>query len=60
MISNIKERKHFIEDLGQTIVYTLIDHLIVMPTSMVAAIILMNRKGIEEDKLVKNVEWLAN
>ena len=31
-----------------------------MPTSMVAAIILMNRKGIQEEQLVKKIEWLAN
>lgn len=43
-----------------TVVYSLIDKLVIMPTSMVAAIILMHRKGIQEEQLVKKIEWLAN
>ena len=30
-----------------------------MPTNIVAAILLMHRKGISEDLLVKNVQWIA-
>ncbi len=30
-----------------------------MPTNMVAAILLMYRKGISEDLLVKCIEWLS-
>jgi glycerol-3-phosphate O-acyltransferase len=48
-VENLKDRKHFTEELGFTVVYSLIDKLVIMPTSMVAAIILMHRKGIQED-----------
>ena len=35
-------------------------HSVVMPTSIVASIILMNRKGINEQMLVSQSSWLAN
>ena len=33
---------------------------VVMPTSIVASIILMNRKGINEETLISQTSWLAN
>jgi hypothetical protein len=38
----------------------MIDRLVILPTNMVAAILLMYRKGISEDILIKCIEWLTN
>jgi len=35
------------------------EKIVIMPTSMVASILLMNRKGISDDQLVSGVEWLS-
>ena len=37
----------------------MLDNIVVMPTGMIAAILLMYRKGISEDMLVKKMEWLS-
>ena len=35
-------------------------NLVVMPTAIVATILLLHRKGISEDLLIKQTTWLAN
>ena len=55
----ITDRRVMVEHLGYHITHTLSDNLVVQPTSMVAAVLMMHRKGIVEQVLVKSVEWLA-
>jgi glycerol-3-phosphate O-acyltransferase len=52
-------RKKIIQDLAYEIVYIMLDKIVVMPTGMVSSILLMHRKGITEDMLVKKMEWLS-
>jgi len=46
--------------LGYEIIYRMNEKLVIMPTALVAAVVLMHRKGISEDSLVERVEWLGN
>ena len=48
MISQI-DRKKIVEKLGYEIVFSLTERLVISSTMMVAAILLMYRKGISED-----------
>ena len=34
------------------------DNLVIMPTSLIASILLMHRKGINEEQLIQKVDWL--
>lgn len=52
-------RKKINTALGYEIIYQMNEKLVVMPTAIVAAIILTQRKGISEDILVEKVEWLS-
>ena len=45
--------------MGYEIAYRLIDKMVVMPTGIVAALLLMNRRGITEDQLIKRFDWLS-
>ena len=54
------DRKHLINELGFDITYKINERLVIMPTSMVASIVLMNRKGITEENLINKMEWLKN
>jgi glycerone phosphate O-acyltransferase/fatty acyl-CoA reductase len=45
--------------LAYDIVYSMLDKIVVMPTSMVSALLLMHRRGISEDLLIKKMEWLS-
>ena len=56
---NRKDRMFFNNKLGYKLVYTLQDNLMVMPTHLVATIILLYRKGISEETLAKQVTWLG-
>lgn len=58
-IKNIKDRKKFVNDLGYHIVHKLTDKLVIMSTSIVCTAILLNRKGVTEDLLIKNVHWIS-
>ena len=57
---NLEHRKDLVVSLGYEIIYRMNEKLVIMPTALVAAVILMNRKGISEDALVEKVEWLGN
>lgn len=56
---NKKDRQQIVKNLGWDIVYKLSEHTVIMSTAIVAAILLMYRKGISEDQLVKKTEWLV-
>jgi len=45
-------RKFLLNKLGYEIVYSLNKNLVIMPTAIVATILLLHRKGISEDLLV--------
>ena len=55
---NKSDQKMITNQLGYDIVYALTNNLIIMPTSICAAILLMHRKGINEEDLVKQVGFL--
>lgn len=48
-------KRKIVQDLGYEIVYCMLDTIVVMPTSMVSAILLMHRRGITEDMLVQKM-----
>jgi glycerol-3-phosphate O-acyltransferase len=48
----------FIDDFGMEITYAHSDNLIIMTTSIVATVILMHRKGINNEQLLKRVIWI--
>jgi len=52
-------RLPLVKSLGYEVVHRLNDHLVVMPTAMVASIFLMHRRGISEESLSEKVEWLT-
>ena len=52
------DRRQLVNGLGHDLIRVINDNLIIMPTSIVASIILMNRKGLIEETLIKKVEWL--
>lgn len=45
--------------LGYDIIYSLNEKLVVMSTGVVSAVLLMHRKGISEDNLIKTVSWIS-
>ena len=49
---NLTDRKDLVVSLGCEIIYRMNNKLVVMPISLVAAVVLMNPKGISEDTLV--------
>lgn len=56
---NPKDRIKITNDLGEKIVFQLQDNVRYMPTNLVAAMLLLNRKGISQDDLQKKVIWLG-
>jgi len=52
------DRAPLVNQLGQDIIRTINDTLVIMPTSIVASIMLMNRQGIIEETLIKKMQWL--
>lgn len=54
-----EQRKELVHRLGYYIVHRLTEKVVVMSTSIVSAVLLMNRKGITEDLLISNVHWLT-
>jgi glycerol-3-phosphate O-acyltransferase len=54
-----EQRKQLIENLGYYIVHRLSEKIVIMSTSVVSAVLLMNRKGVTEDFLINNVHWLS-
>lgn len=53
------DRQKLNDSLGNQIVFTLRDYVRIMPTTLVASILLLYRKGISEEQLLKNVSWLG-
>lgn len=54
-----KDRISITNDLGLDIIYTMQKHVRMMPTILVASMLLLHRKGISEDELEKRVKWLG-
>ena len=57
-VKDEKATKSLIYDLGEELSYIQGDNLVVMSTSMIATILLMHRKGISMDTLIKRVAWV--
>lgn len=57
---NKADQKLITNSLGYQLIYRLMDNLIIMPTSICASILLMHRKGISEDELIKQVGYLID
>ena len=53
-----ENRFPLVKSLGYEVVHRLNDNLVVMPTAMIASILLMHRRGISEDGLSEKAEWL--
>jgi len=49
----------FNNELGHKLIYNLQNHVRIMPTTLVAAILLMYRKGISEANIVEKASWLG-
>lgn len=58
-ISSEKDRLDVTNKLGWRIVYELQDNIRIMPTTLLASILLLHRKGINEDDLEKKTKWLG-
>lgn len=58
-LENLKSRELSVEVLGREIIYKMTDKLVVLSTGIVSCVLLMNRKGITEDNLVKSVNWIT-
>lgn len=54
-----KDRLFITNNLGFEIIYALLRNIRIMPTNLVAAVLLMQRKGINEDELERKVKWLG-
>jgi len=52
-------RQDAIQSLGKSIIYSMTEKLVVLSTGIVSCVLLMNRKGITEDNLIKSVNWIA-
>jgi len=53
-------RKTMIKELAEDIVNIMQEKVVVTPTSILASVMLMHRKGISEEELIKKVEWVSN
>ena len=53
------KRKEAVQTLGKQIIYKMTDRLVVLSTGIVSCVLLMNRRGITEDNLIKSVNWIA-
>ncbi len=58
--TNEKDRVSLTNELGLKLIFTLQDNIKIMPTTLVASILLFNRKGVSEDDLFRKVSWLGN
>lgn len=54
-----EQRRELTQRLGTHIVNRLSEKIVIMSTSVVSAVLLMNRKGVTEDFLINNVHWLT-
>lgn len=55
---NKEDRMLISSSLGYHLIHKLSEKLVIMPTSICASILLMHRKGISEDELIKQVDYL--
>ena len=55
-----KHRMRFNEALGYEMVHRLTEELVITPTTMVATMLLTHRKGISDDELTKQINWLGH
>jgi len=53
-----EHRVQLVNQLGFDLIRIINDNLVIMPTSLVASIILMHRKGLIEETLTKKMTWL--
>lgn len=53
------DRLFYINQLGYKLVFKLQKHTLIMPTTLVATIMLLYRKGISEETLLKQINWLG-
>ena len=58
-INKKEHRPQLINSLGNHIVHRLTEKLVIMSTSIVCSAILMNRRGVTEEMLMKNVHWIS-
>jgi len=56
---NQKDRLTITKNLAYRIVYTLQNNIRIMPTTLVASVLLLHRKGINEQDMEKKVIWLG-
>lgn len=56
---NEKDRMTITNNLGLEIIYSLQRNIRLMPTNLVASILLLQRKGINEDELERKVKWVG-
>jgi hypothetical protein len=54
-----KDRLTITNNLGLEIIYSLQRNIRMMPTNLVASVILLQRKGISESDLEEKVRWLG-
>ena len=54
-----KYRQDAVQILGKQIIYKMTDRLVVLSTGIVSCVLLMHRKGITEDNLIKSVNWIT-
>ena len=57
--ANKKDQQTLNKDLAHDIIWELQRNIRIMPTTMVASIILLYRKGISESELAQKIEWLG-
>lgn len=57
-VVNKEDRMLITSSLGYHLIHKLSENLVIMPTSICASILLMHRKGISEDELIKQVGYL--
>jgi hypothetical protein len=57
--TNEKDKISITNDLGLSIIYEMQRHVRMMPTTLVSSILLLHRKGINEEDLEKKVKWLG-
>lgn len=56
---NKKDQKKLNKDLAHDIIFELQRNIRMMPTTMVASIVLLYRKGISDEELSQKIEWLG-
>ena len=56
---NQEDRSKMMSALGQDIVNSIEEKIVIMPISLVSLVLLRHRSGISKGKLVKEVNWLT-